>query len=332
MNRSLLTTATLVFGFSVSLLACGGATLDGSPLDEEVVLRATADPLPGSLLAKDLINVVNYAKGQCIGPNGFRSDSGAAMAPSSCDQRAFIDFTLTALPGGNYKFQNYYSKKCLGIAGADSSDGAKVTQQDCADLDNQAFRAVEIRTNVFELRAVHSNKCMDLDAWGNVQQWSCWGGSNQYWKLQVAPKTEIQVINGPLDASRKKCLDTDGSSHSDGGTVQQWDCWGGINQQWFVVRFDDGTVELKPRHSGMCLAIRDAGLDNGTLAEQWTCDGSPSRRFTLTSAGGKNYVVKSKHVGKCLDRPGVTNPTNGALIQQWACSGGVNQSWIFAAL
>jgi len=69
-----------------------------------------------------------------------------------------------------------------------------------------------LATARFRLRAAHSGKCLDLDSWGNVQQWDCWGGDNQRWRVSLAPSSAITVANGPADTYHRKCLDTDGSS------------------------------------------------------------------------------------------------------------------------
>jgi hypothetical protein len=48
----------------------------------------------------------------------------------------------------------------------------------------------------FELRARHSDKCLDVDGRGpggagadfaNVMQYRCWGGTNQHWRLVHIP-------------------------------------------------------------------------------------------------------------------------------------------------
>lgn len=334
MNRTLLFIARRTgraagLATALGLAACGG-TLEAPQPADELSLQAAGDTLPATLSANDLVNLSNLAKGRCIEPSDWKADSGAAIKPAPCTDRASLGYSVSRLPSGNYTFRNYFSQKCLEVTDGDLRDGAKVTQRECTGALNQQWRAIEITTNTFELRAAHSDKCLDLDAWGNVQQWGCWGGTNQRWVVQLAPRSAIQVVNGPAD-SRRKCLDADGSSFADGGSIMQWDCWGGLNQQWFVLRFQDDSVEIKARHSGRCLSIAGAALENGTPAQQWTCDGDASRRFSVSSERGAS-TVRPRHSLKCLDRPGVTNATNGALIQQWACSGGVNQSWIFTAL
>jgi hypothetical protein len=328
MNRTLLATA-----LTVSLSACGGTpVLDVPQPADELQLQAAGDTLPTALSAHDLWTLRNLATSRCIEPADWKADSGATIKPGTCSDRASFGYTVTRLPSGNYTFRNYFSGKCLEVTEGDLRDGAKVTQRECTGAPSQQWRAIEITTNTFELRAAHSDKCLDLDSWGNVQQWSCWGGSNQRWTVQLAQRSSIQVVNGPTD-SRRKCLDADGSSFADGGSIMQWDCWGGPNQQWYVLRFQDDSVEIKARHSGKCLDIAGAALENGTLAQQWTCDGQPSRRFNLVPQPGRvSQVVRPRHSLKCLDRPGVANSTNGALIQQWACNDGVNQSWIFSGL
>lgn len=317
---------------ALGLLACGTGAIEvpaaepGSP----VAVRIASDTLPAALLSTDLLNLKNHQTGACVTAPGFRTDSGFGMNAGTCDTRAIAGFVARRVESGNYRFQNYYSKKCLAITGESLDNGAHLVQTDCADATNQEFHTVEIYTGIYELRAAHSNKCLDLDAWGNLQQWDCWGGSNQRWRVQLAPSSELQVTHSATDL-RRKCADTDGSSYVDGGKVMQWDCWGGQNQQWFPVRFEDGSYELKPRHSGLCLGITAAGLDNGVKAEQQTCDGSLRQRFALETARG-GRTLRPLHSRKCLEREGVSNGTNGALLQQWACSGTTNQTWYFPGI
>ena len=88
---------------------------------------------------------------------------------------------------------------------------------------------------VYEVKGVHSNKCMDIDGastqnGANVQIWSCLGNGAQQFKFEDMGGGWYRIRN----VNSGKCLDVYNWSTSAGGDVRQWDCHTGNNQQWTV--------------------------------------------------------------------------------------------------
>jgi|GEM_PF-5018871 len=83
-----------------------------------------------------------------------------------------------------------------------------------------------------------------------------------------------------------------------------------------------------PRHSGKCLDVSTASLDDGTLLVQWTCTGAAHQIFSLIPAGGEYYRMVALHSSKCMELDPTVDPSeNGAVIRQWTCTGADNQLW-----
>lgn len=139
---------------------------------------------------------------------------------------------------------------------------------------------------LYELRAVHSGKCLDVRAaslvdQAVVQQFSCTGGNNQRWVLTET--SDRSVIIRAVHSG--KCLDVRGASLADQALVQQFTCHGGANQRWWAYFGNDGTITLVAVHSGKCLDIRGASLADQAVAQQFTCHGTTNQRFKGTLLG-----------------------------------------------
>jgi hypothetical protein len=130
----------------------------------------------------------------------------------------------------------------------------------------------------YRIRAKHSNRCLDIDAWGThngafVNQWECHGGNNQrfrildggngYWMLQ-------SVHSG-------KCVDVSGVSTAQGARVHQWDCVNGANQKVNPANLGGNLYQFGFQHSGLCLDVQNG--NNGSIIYQWGCHGNDNQRF-----------------------------------------------------
>ena len=143
----------------------------------------------------------------------------------------------------------------------------------------------------------------------------CNDGSNQRFRVDLAPSTPIYTTTGLGGPSPRKCVDVDAS-----GNVQQWDCWYGQNQRFVYTKFANGR-EIRALHSGKCLTVAGAGDTNGTRIVEAACTGAVEQRFSIRSTG----EIRPSFIDKCFDRDGVQNANNGALLQLWACHGSENQ-------
>jgi hypothetical protein len=135
----------------------------------------------------------------------------------------------------------------------------------------------------YELRARHSDKCLDVanfsfDHGADVIQGNCWGGRNQQW-------TFLPTDGGYSEVHARhsgKCLDVANYSYGHGANVLQANCWGGRNQQWKLVATDSGYVRLIARHSNRCLDVANLSIAHGADVIQGTCwSPGPNQQWRL---------------------------------------------------
>jgi Tol biopolymer transport system component len=124
----------------------------------------------------------------------------------------------------------------------------------------------------------------------------------------------------------QKCLDVNGGSLDDGASIIQWQCHGGVNQQWRLEVAGDGYSRIVSRHSGKCLDVNGGSLDDGASIIQWQCHGGANQQWRLEAVTG-GYRVVARHGGKCLDVSGESTDDGGSILQ-WSCHGGANQTWV----
>jgi hypothetical protein len=149
----------------------------------------------------------------------------------------------------------------------------------------------------YNIRAAHSNKCMDVrggtGATGNgvvVQQWQCLGAgqTNQHWYLQDTGDALTYYV---VARHSGKCLDVRGGSGATGNGVplQQWQCLGYAqsNQRWYLTSFPIGTFNLRAAHSARCADVTGGtgATGNGVPLQQWQCLGyaQSNQRWYLTA-------------------------------------------------
>ena len=92
-----------------------------------------------------------------------------------------------------------------------------------------------------------------------------------------------------------------------------------------------GTYELIARHSGKCLDVYAASVDDGATIIQYACHGGPNQRWRLERTGDGYVRLIATHSGKALDVDGASTD-NGAFLIQWPSHGGTNQQWQLQAV
>ena len=98
--------------------------------------------------------------------------------------------------------------------------------------------------------------------------------ASQKWLLTLNDDGSYQVRN----AGSGQCMDVFYSSSQDGALVGQYTCTGTANQRWRVVEAD-GVLTLAAQHSGLSLAVDEAGL-----VVQQTDAGDPTQRWRATAS------------------------------------------------
>jgi len=89
-----------------------------------------------------------------------------------------------------------------------------------------------------------------------------------------------------------------------------------------------GRVELVARHSGKCLDVMGASLDDFTPVIQWDCNGGENQHWTLQPAGDGYYTLIASHSGKALSVLAESWAINvGDPVVQYPSVGVTNQQW-----
>ncbi len=141
-------------------------------------------------------------------------------------------------------------------------------------------------TEWFAVINQRTGRCLDAKDWGTangtpVQQWVCPDPQpNAEWKFTATTNGYYRLAN--RNASGKVLEIAGGpSAPRNGAKTQLWSSTGAANQQWKADPVGDGYYRLIARHSGKCLNVPGALLQNGVVLEQRTCDGSPAQAFRL---------------------------------------------------
>jgi hypothetical protein len=177
------------------------------------------------------------------------------------------------------------------VAGTDGSRQAQLDQAFQLLLSRQvsaAARCIDHRDcgggsgplpdGTYELRALHSDKCLDVAGAGagdgvNVQQYVCNGTSAQRFTVSRSARG-YELKN----AASGKCVDVSGASSGDGANIHQWSCHGGDNQR-VQLAGSNGVYELRLAHSGKCADVDWGSHANGANVAQWPCTGYDNQRW-----------------------------------------------------
>ncbi|HEY7304253.1 MAG TPA: RICIN domain-containing protein [Bryobacteraceae bacterium] len=149
------------------------------------------------------------------------------------------------------------------------------------------FGVLDASRRPVEIIARNSGKCLDVRnistlQGAGVQQWTCWNGPNQQWKLTPAGDGSfiVRSINSGM------VLDVYGAFTNNGDKIQQWSSLGQANQKWRLQSVSDGYYELIVEHSGKCLNVTGGpgATQNAIAVQQWTCVGGTNQQWKLVPA------------------------------------------------
>jgi hypothetical protein len=151
-----------------------------------------------------------------------------------------------------------------------------------------------IPTGSTELISEASGYCLDVvytagTDWGHaagtpLQQWPCWGGANQQFRLTPAREgyTITSVNSGML-------LTVSGNGESEAERIVQEPNTGTSNQIWSVSAPDAaGYVTLTPQSSGQCLDVvrtsaTGMATDPAAPIQQWPCWGGTNQKWKFAT-------------------------------------------------
>jgi len=152
--------------------------------------------------------------------------------------------------------------------------GGTTTPPDPGTIDSAAWYPVVNKGN---------GKCVDARAAASangtvIQQYACNASNAQ--RFQFAPTSggydRINNFTNPAQV-----VDVSGVSTADNAGLQLWAYGGGNNQQWQPVSEGSGYYHFVARHSGKCLTVPGASVDDSVQLVQATCNGSAAQSFKV---------------------------------------------------
>lgn len=134
-----------------------------------------------------------------------------------------------------------------------------------------------------------------------------------------------------INKNSNKSLDVNGGSTANGGTIIQWDYWGGNNQQWSFGILGNGYFDINNRNSNKVLDVSGESTAAGASVIQWDYAGGANQQWQIIDIGFGYYKIINKNSGLSLDVNGQST-SNGGNIIQWYWNSGANQQWQVTAL
>lgn len=169
--------------------------------------------------------------------NGYRQQPNLSIATHSALLINNRD-AYGAIADGVYQIAATHSGKCVDVDTWNRSpeSTANIQQWTCNGGTNQQWRFRHLGGNYYEIKAEHSQLCMDVEMGSmqphaNVWQYWCNGGAAQRWYVSVAAGTAVLTAQ-----VSDLCLDVDGASTADGANVKQFTCWGHPAQRFVLTR------------------------------------------------------------------------------------------------
>jgi hypothetical protein len=131
------------------------------------------------------------------------------------------------------------------------------------------------------VKAVHSNKCADVDGastanQANISQGSC-SGQGHVWT--ITPTSDGAYTLKALHSG--KCMEVASSSTANGANVRQNSCTGSANQKWRIEFVGGDAYKLIAVHSGQALKVWNDDVTDGANIAQWPYFGSASQHWLL---------------------------------------------------
>ena len=149
-------------------------------------------------------NIVSKNGSNYIGVDGASGTAGAnisvLLADGTDNQKwSFVPLSDQQIEAGTYSVVNKNSALNMQVDGASQAFGANVLQDVYSDENHQQFTLVADGQGYYEIRAVHSDKVLDLAGGDpmpdtNVQQWEPNGSDAQKWEILPAGDGSYFVI------------------------------------------------------------------------------------------------------------------------------------------
>ena len=133
----------------------------------------------------------------------------------------------------------------------------------------------------------------------NIQQNTYANGLNQQWDIVPFSPASGDLSYYTITAAHSgKAADVNAFSYDDGGNVQQWTNYPGLNQEWFLEYATNGWFYIRSRWSGKYLEVYGSSTVNGGNIDQWTGNGGLNQQWRLIPAGAAvEFVAPAAPIG-----------------------------------
>jgi len=127
---------------------------------------------------------------------------GCAASPQS-EEPGYVDQAQTSTY--SYALALKLNGQCVDVPAASMDNGVQLQRYPCNGTNAQVFTATDRGNGYWELRRQYTNKCIDRDVSGRVQQWDCGGiaSAAQGWQLNNVGDGNYEVKN----QASGQCLD-----------------------------------------------------------------------------------------------------------------------------
>ncbi|MFF8099381.1 family 43 glycosylhydrolase [Streptomyces sp. NPDC016640] len=131
----------------------------------------------------------------------------------------------------------------------------------------------------------NSGKCLEVAGGssadgGNVQQYSCNGGTHQRWRLEDLGDDTHRLVN----VASGKVLDTENCSSADGAGLRQWSWLNNTCQRFRFVATGSGWVRVVNQATGKVADVAGCSTADGADVRQWTWLNNGCQQWRLEPA------------------------------------------------
>ncbi|PRX19735.1 pectate lyase C [Orenia metallireducens] len=113
-----------------------------------------------------------------------------------------------------------------------------------------------------------------------------------------------------------KGLEVYNFSTENGANINQWDYWGGDNQQWQIIDLGNGYYSIINKYSGKALDVYEMSTASGANIDQWEYWGGEGQQWKIEETVSGYYTITSRLSGKVLDVLDLSTD-DGANVIQW---------------
>lgn len=163
-----------------------------------------------------------------------------------------------------------------------SYDGSRIWTPIASMVEDLIGRHAEIERGFYELKASHSNRCLDvpqsrMTSETELIQFDCNGTDNQTWEF--IPSDDAYVIKAKHSG---KCLTVPSSSDQNNTRLVQYECLNSNNQKWHLTELPNGTYDIRGKLSNKCVDVIHSNIENEANIIQFTCNSTTNQLWSLS--------------------------------------------------